>query len=241
MKTIATLALLAMLIATPAAADTYGVEVTGGYGSYAMDQANTFIDDLNQDAGTDVLENLEGGANYGLALSRRWTPRVSASVAYERLVARTQASDESASLDLKAPGNVFKFSLAYHLIEAGWFQPFVQGGAGFLTSSGYLEWRDGSAQRKHEFSGNTLQLDAGLGALMEISHRIAATVTVGYRFGEIKELQYDGSSFGGYGKFNGPGVDYSGWTVKAGIRIRLNWGTDDEDQPKPPIENHNQM
>jgi len=243
MKTTIVLAVFALLFSSHAMADTYFVEVTGGYGLYAMDEVNAFIDDLNQDAGTDVLDKLESGGNFGLALTSRMSPRLSGAVTWEHLYASTKTTEGAASLDLNAPANVFKISMAYHLIESGWFQPFIQGGGAIMTTRGHLKWQEGDDKIEHEFKGTGLHLDADLGAYLTLSDRIGAKVTAGYRFAKLNELTYDASSFGGYGSFNGPGVDYSGWTVKLGINIKLNWGTDDEGQPKPepPAENNNQM
>jgi len=244
MKTTIALAVIALLFSSHAMADTYFVEVTGGYGLYAMDEVNAFIDDLNEDAGGDVLDKLESGGNFGLALTSRMTPRLSGAVTWEHLYASTKTTEGAASLDLNAPANVFKISMAYHLIESGWIQPFIQGGGAIMTTRGHLKWQEGDDKIEHEFKGTGLHLDADLGTYLTLSDRIGAKVTAGYRFAKLNELTYDASSFGGYGSFNGPGVDYSGWTVKLGINIKLNWGSgDEESRPKPetPVENNNQM
>ena len=46
---------------------------------------------------------------------------------------------------------------------------------------------------------------------------------MGYRLADISSPDWDATSFGGYGSFTGPGFDYSGLMVRAGLRIKLGW------------------
>jgi hypothetical protein len=62
-------------------------------------------------------------------------------------------------------------------------------------------------------------------------------LTGGYRLADISSPSWDASSFGGYGTFDGPGFDYSGPFVRAGLRISLDWGIGDASETRDTSEN----
>jgi hypothetical protein len=106
--------------------------------------------------------------------------------------------------------------------------PFLRGGAGIIWNSGYLEYTDDFGNNiRHDFSGTTLDLEGLVGAEVRLSQRLGLNVVGGYRLADISSPEWDATSFGGYGTFTGPGFDYSGWLVQAGVRIGLGWGIGD--------------
>ncbi len=212
------------LLATAALAGPYFVEVTGAYNQYDMGTVNGYLDSVNEDSGSDAFEHLDSGGSWGVNLGRIYNNRMASSIGYERLYASVASTPPPVTMTINAPANILRFQLAYALAKWGSVIPFVQGGAGFIWNSGYLEYLDENGNNKrHDFSGGTLALEALLGAEVRLNDRFGLNLSGGYRFADVSDPEWDASSFGGYGTFNGPGFDYSGLLVRVGLRIGLNW------------------
>jgi len=215
---------IASLAGAAQAAGPYFVEITGGYSHYDMTTVNDFIDSVNEDAGIDALEHLDGGRGFGVALGKVFTDRISTAVVWEKLRANMESSAPEVELEIHAPAHIFAGQFTYRLTSLGPVDLTAQGAAGIITTSGHVEYRDeNDIQTKHEYSGNTILFEGLLGAQIALSKRFDFTVQGGYRQAKIKSTDWEGDSFGGYGTFSGPGMNYSGLMVRAGLRIGLNW------------------
>ena len=220
-----------VLLASPAlAVGPYFVEIVGAYDRYDMGTVNEFLDSVNEDVGRQALEHLDAGGSWGVSFGQVFQRRLAASVGYERLHASVSSSPPP-NLTIKAPANIIRFRLAYALARLGPVIPFVEGEAGFIWNNGHLEYdNEFGTTIRHDFEGSTIALAALAGAELRLAERFGLNLAVGYRLADIAEPQWDATSFGGYGTFTGPGFDYSGLVVRAGLRIQLNWG---EGTPAP--------
>jgi hypothetical protein len=230
-RVLITLVTVSLAAVAHAGSGPYFLEVTGAYNRLEMGTVNEFLDSVNEEAGQTVVDRLEAGGSWGVNLGRVYNDRMATAIGYERLDASVRSSPPLV-MHLHAPANILSFKLAYALARWGSVIPLVQGTAGWIWNDGYLEYQDPFGNNvRHDFGGGTLALEAMLGAEVRLSDRFGLNLTGGYRYADVSSPDWDGTSFGGTGRFTGPGFDYSGVVVRLGLRIGLDWtglgGSDD--------------
>jgi hypothetical protein len=181
---------LALLFASSVLAGPYFVEVSGGYSWYDMGTVNEFVDTVNEEAGTQALDDLEGGPAFGVALGYVSQSRIITAIGYERLVSTLEESTPEARLKIKSPGNIFRLQVGYSLGTKGRVRPFVMGGGGIVTTNGHIEVAYDGTDNRHDFRGTALMLEALAGANILVGDRYAIMVAGGYRLADVDEPKW---------------------------------------------------
>jgi hypothetical protein len=237
LRTITLLLALCLLAGPAAAAGPYFVQVTGAVNAYDMGRVNDFLDSVNEDTGAHVFEPLDGGGSWGAQLGRVYNRRLATSIGFERLRAGVESTPPPLVMTIHAPANVIRFQASWGVARLGPVIPFLQGGVGFIWTNGQVEYIDEhDNERRHPFSGSTICLEALAGLEVRLNDRFGLNVAGGWRQADIDSPEWDASSFGGYGTFTGPGFDYSGVVVRAGLRVRLNWAVGDTGETRDASE-----
>jgi hypothetical protein len=236
------LAALALALATTPvlAVGPYFVELVGAVNQYDMGTVNDYLDSVNDEAGRQAFDHLDSGGSWGLYVGQVFERRLAVSVGYQRFHAKVESSPPPV-MTIKAPANLIGLQLEYALFRLGPVIPFLQGHAGFIWNNGHLEYEnDFGTTIRHDFSGSTISLGALAGAELRFAERFGLNLAVGYHLADISSPDWDASSFGGYGTFTGPGFDYGGLVLRAGLRIQLDWGEGEDavlkETPRSPEE-----
>jgi len=190
------------LVAAPSTGDAqdgvkFGITVFGGYNSYAMDDVNDAIDDLNADpdvtaAGISV-DKISSGIGVGGGIQVWAGGDFLLSAEYERLMASTKDEGDvggtPVSVELKVPANAFVLTGAY-MFPATSKARFGSGaGLGYYSTSGTQEFSAPPLTFSEEATGSGMGYHI-LGVMdYEASKSVHLGIRVGYRIAETSDLE----------------------------------------------------
>lgn len=190
------------LVAAPSTGDAqggvkFGLAAFGGYNSYAMDDVNDAIDDLNADpdvtaAGISVDE-ISSGIGLGGGIQMWAGGDFLLSAEYERLMASTKddgnVGGTPVSVELKVPANAFVLTGAYLFPSASKARFGIGAGLGYYSTSGTQEVSAPPLTFSEEATGSGVGYHI-LGVMdYEASKQVHLGIRVGYRIAETSDLE----------------------------------------------------
>ncbi|HET7904630.1 MAG TPA: outer membrane beta-barrel protein [Candidatus Eisenbacteria bacterium] len=207
----------------------FGITGFGGYNTYAMDDVNDAIDEVNADpdvqsAGISV-DKISGGFGLGGGVQLWAADSWVISAEYERLMASTK--DEGSvlgtpvSVELKVPANSFVLTGAYLFPSASKARFGLGAGVGYYSTSGTQEVSSPGISFSDEANGNGIGFHF-LGVMdYAASSQVHLGLRAGYRVAKTKDLE----DSAGDKVYNLDGseaqVDWSGLMTRAGITFML--------------------
>jgi hypothetical protein len=222
LRLIASTALLAVaLSAVPVHA--YGrpipwAEVTGRFGTYAMDDVNREIRSIDA-AIYARFDEITSGYGLGAAVGVLANPATSLAVRYERLFAKSEASDYSGSITYDLGGNAFYATAEYRTPSSG-KAVFGSGvGAGIVSLAGEASISlSGVGAVTGDLGGSGPLFQGYLFAEIPIGPRVTMVPLAGYRYAKVASVEIEGQPL-----YNPDGsdysADYSGIVVAVGFRF----------------------
>jgi hypothetical protein len=210
----------------------FGITGFGGYNTYAMDDVNDVIDEVNadpdvMDAGIS-LDKVSGGFGLGGGIQIWAADSWVISAEYERLFASTK--DEGnvlgtpVSVELSIPADAFVLTAAYLFPSASKARFGLGAGAGYYSTSGTQEVASPGIAFSEEANGSGIGFHV-LGVMdYAASSQIHLGLRAGYRIAKTSDLEdstgdkienLDGSE---------SQADWSGLMTRAGITFLLGGG-----------------
>lgn len=179
----------------------WGVEVFGGWNSFAMSDFNDSLASVNQALGTS-FPDIKSGASGGLAL-RLWpTEQLLLRAVLEGILAETD--DSGVKFDV-GPG-AFTVSGTYFFPSETKVRFGLGAGVGSYTVAGKIEGPGG----KLDTGGNGVGVQ-GMGEIMiPFTERVSLSGMLGYRHAKVSDLTFDKMR-------TNTEVDYSGAIVRVGF------------------------
>jgi hypothetical protein len=192
---------------------------TARFGTYAMDVVNEDIRALDALIEPE-FDEIENGFGFGADLGVTLSSSVDLALHYERLLASSDVSDSSGSLELDYAANAFYLGLEWKQLTSAGPAFGLGGGAGIVSTAGELNLTItglGSASGEIEGSGPLFQAYA----LVDFTprSRVSALALAGYRHARASSVKLDDEPLFGESDYD---VDYSGLIVSASFRIRFN-------------------
>ena len=223
-KTTVSLAAALSLLGVPAskAETTVAPWIAGSarFGTYSMEDVNEDI--RNFDALVSAsFDEINNGFGFGGAAGLSLGSGVDIAARYERMLASSDVSDQTGSLEYDFAANAFYGTLEYRSLSASGPSFGIGAGAGIVSSAGDVEVSLtglGAASGDVEGSGPLLQVFG----LVDFAPRSRASVVVlgGYRYAKASSVKLDGVPIENQDGSDFD-VDYSGLIVGAELRIRL--------------------
>jgi hypothetical protein len=234
MRTSTFLVALLLLLPAPDGSRAEGarpwVSVSAGINSYAMDDVNDGIASLNALIAPATLDEIGTDFGFGAALGVDLA-RISASLGYERLPARTSVSGAYGDWDYDLAADAFLARVAYRVPVAHDIDVGLGVGAGVAIASGEFgaanqihpnaiaEKTAGSSTQavilgpRPEISGNGLCLEGFVQGEARVGRRFAILPALGYRRAKI-----EGTQRGSEGEADGT-FDFSGLSARVALKV----------------------
>ncbi len=191
----------------------------GSYNTYAMGDVNDQIDATNETIDPLALDRVTGGMGFGVDVlqrrSRHWTFGLGA----ERLLGRTNVSQDGSELAYNVDGWAFRALTQYALIGGRGMRVSLEGGAGMVMTTASVFASEDGVEAEIDLKGKGLMAEAGLPIEFPVSDRAAFVTRVGYRHAVVSKTEAlgveletaDGDPYT---------IDYSGATMHVGFRVR---------------------
>jgi hypothetical protein len=216
-------ALLAIVPASSAAAVRPWLSGWLGGSSYAMDDVNDLIGQINAEAaGTGLsMDDISKGFNYGASFGLDVGNNFSVGLGYDRLEGASDIGDASGTIELKVPANLVRVFGRYTFPSAGKANGFLEASLGRVNSSSKLELTATGLGSEHaDLEGSDLAFEGGGGANVVLAPQLDLTASLGYRVAKVKEIEVNGERFT---DFNGApiGIDWSGVVFRLGLTVKL--------------------
>jgi len=228
------LAALLLFAAAPAAA---GIRpwVSGvvGASTLALGDVNDEIGVLNTELAPQAmrLDEVKGGLNVGGAFGLDLGRRLSAGIAYDRMLGQSESASQAGAVQIDVPGEIVRGFARWAFMQVGEARAFVEASGGRARTLATLTRRETGGLTQH--SGL-----AGSGAAYEVAAGFATTPdalcvvtgSLGYRSAKVDDVRVNGELLqdAGGGSFS---ADYSGVFARLGIQFML-WPYRDG-KPKP--------
>ena len=206
---------LILLIAVPSVSLAYEswLTVTIGYGTYAMDDLNDVIREMNATAGGDYFDEIDGGALVNASGGIIYPSGVAIGLSVETLRADTKYADPDGSLDIDFPAVALTGIIEYQFPTRTAIKPHISGEFGKIFTDGRVTLIDGGGTESYNYEGSAIYLAGVAGADMPISSSFSIRAQVGYRLADMTDLKYN--------TYNVLlDLDYTGFFIRAGLR----WG-----------------
>ena len=222
----AAVAALILLTAVPAWAGGMWVKVAGGISGLAMDDINngdfrfhdTSIHGYNF---PDVDSGLSLSLHLGNDISEKW----SFGFSWDRQHAHVSGTDIDVTATLKLDADFFMGHLYWTPVHSGSFSLGAAAGVGFVAANGVARIEQDTVSYGQADTGGTDFAGEVLGTLeFALGGGKGLQVTAGWRLAEIGDVSLDGTTVL---KEDGSNLtlDYSGYTLKAGVVWRFGAGT----------------
>lgn len=218
------LLVLGLVVAgAPADAQTrFGISGFTGYQSYAMDDINEVIADVNDELsspGTLVqIEELTGDPSFGLGLKLDLGKTWRVYGEYEHLSDDTGGGNLIGSFNIDADADAFLLGATYFLPSSGKARVGIGAGVGMYEYEGVFETSGtvGSVpfSGSQTADGSTIGFHARADLDVAMSGKLHFDAALGYR-GASGELEQDGQG-------TGVDLDWSGFMTRAGFTFFLN-------------------
>jgi hypothetical protein len=217
---------LLLPVPEPAGAETqFGVSVFGGYNSYAMDDANELVDQVNDAlAGTGYsMDEISSGFAYGGGVRIRPSTSLMIALDYERLNASSELSIFDFDFELEVPADAFTGTLIYLFPSTSRARFGIGAGLGYYSSSGSLSADSSGVGIETDVEGSGIGFH-GLGALdLAVSPVVHLEGMAGYRFAQTSDIEVAGDT-----AYNSEGeeatLDWSGFMSRVGLTFYFGAG-----------------
>ena len=190
---------------------TLGIEL--GWSKFAMDDVNDVIGVFNDEYGEDVLDDINGGMEFGLTVDRRISPLVTVGLGYTHLDGSTDYPNPTGAYELSVGANLWRGYVHYiPQMDSG-----MSWGAGLdlgvIATTGDINLAIPSEGiDTGEFGGSA---PAGAGYLI-LDFPGTRTVSfqghIGYRIATITDVTLAGDPANA-------DLDYSGFFLRVGFRL----------------------
>lgn len=217
MKRIAGAVLVSLVLGTPAAAlerEPVHLWIGGsfGLGTYAMSDANLYLNKVNHVTGLS-LPPISKGYAFGLEVGGQITPALSISGGYERLTASSKQTTGTVEASEGFGAGIFRGTARCLLHRT------ANGGIGVAASAGTLS----TSGNSHVFGGRISgkgDFFEGAGTVeYETVTPLVFTMSLGYRVARTTDFRIKGVP--AYIDGAGARIDYSGVAVRVGARLNL--------------------
>ena len=206
----------------------YGIQLTGGFSTYAMNDLNDFragVDHIN--AGNS--EEAQSGGAWGIAAVYRSHKNFRWTIGYSNLGEDQTYSTWINSVDGQTGINQQSVSGSEFYVMGSYMIRFGEAlhlhlGAGPMIISGSLDRYSTAANSVYAAKGRALGLRAAGGLEFLFSRNIGLHVAAGYRMANVSEVRYEDTDKNEEVLYNGSSnrtmeLDFSGIFLEGGLRL----------------------
>jgi len=199
---VAVTATLVLAIARPGSAAVFGIELAGGYNTYAMSAFNDTLQSSNQSLGTTFPDINDGGGGPFLAL-RVWPNE---SILLRFALDILHATSESPPLTLDVGPVAFTATSTYYFSPERPVRFGLGVGLGWYDIVGWLE----GPGAKIDLTGGGVGFHGQGEVMWRFTRRMSANGVLGYRYAKIDDMKADDVS-------TNTEVDFSGLLFRVGL------------------------
>ena len=220
------LACAALCLMAPAAATAATRPwVSGWFGgsTYAMDDVNDDIGDINtvlQGSGLE-MEEVNRGLTYGLAVGLDLGPCFSVGLGYDRLTGQSDVGNQFFSIEYDLPAYVLRGFGRYSFQSTGKAKGFLEASLGQVKCEGNaMTTVSVVGPPTSSIEGSDLAFEGAGGFSYWTQPQIAVVGVIGYRYANVGDVEANGSRV--YNEDGDPySIDYSGIFVRLGLTLAL--------------------
>ena len=201
---------------TAGAVGQWGVAGFGGYNSYAMEDVNDQIGELNDSLAvsgiSQRLDEISSGIGFGGGLRYRTASGMIVGLDFERLTASSDVSIMGVGVEMDAGANVVTATVNYLFPSSSRARFGLAGGLGYYSSAGKVSVFDPTTSASIEFDlkGNTLGFHGGGTVDVALGSTARLEALAGYRYAKASDVEIE--SF----QTNGE-IDWSGFMSRVGL------------------------
>lgn len=188
-----------------------------------MGDVNDDINNINaQIAGSGLsMDKISSGTQLGAAFGLQMDNHFSVGLGFERLTAKSDVSDQSASIKYDFPANNVQFFGRYYFAGTAKARAFVEGAVGRASEAGKVSASvSGAGAVSGDVKGSGFSASAEIGGEMWSAPQLAFAGSIGYRHASLGNITVMGndvhSALGGDYT-----IDFSGIFIRAGVVFAL--------------------
>ena len=193
---------VAVGLARPGSAAVFGIELAGGYNTYAMEAFNDTLQSFNQSLGSSFPDIDDGVGGPFIAL-RVWP---NDGMLLRFAIDLLDATSESPPVEFDVGPLAFTATATYFFSPGKPLRFGLGGGLGWYDIVGWIEQPGGEI----DLTGGALGFHGQAELMWRFTRRMSATGVVGYRYAKIDDLKADDFS-------TNTEVDFSGLLFRVGL------------------------